>query len=132
MEPATTKQFRKRNAILECLMNTDTHPSAEMVCQMLQQTHPDISQATVYRNLALFKKQGQIISVGTVNGVERFDADTEPHVHFICTRCHKVDDLPGMISPESLTADVDRHTGGRTETCSLSFTGTCRECLSET
>ena len=29
----------------------------------------------------------------------------------------------------SRTADVDRHTGGRTETCSLSFTGTCRECL---
>ena len=67
--------------------------------------------------------------MGTVNGVERFDADTEPHVHFICTHCHKVDDLPGMIIPESLTADVDRHTGGRTETCSLSFSGTCRECL---
>ena len=66
------KQFKKRNAILNCLMNTDTHPSAEMVHQMLQETTPDISQATVYRNLALFKKQGQIISVGTVNGIERF------------------------------------------------------------
>ena len=72
-----------------------------------------------------------MISVGTVYGVERFDADTEPHVHFICRECHKVDDLPGMIIPETLTADVDRRTGGRTETCALSFTGTCRECLSQ-
>ena len=104
----STKQFRKRNAILDCLMNTDTHPSAEMVYQMLQETHPDISQATVYRNLALFKKQGLIVSVGTVNGVERFDADTEPHVHFICRECHKVDDLPGMIIPESLAADAQK------------------------
>ena len=30
MEHAT-KQFRKRNAILDCLRGTDTHPSAEMV-----------------------------------------------------------------------------------------------------
>ena len=58
-----TKHFRKRDAILTCLMNTDTHPSAEMVHQMLQASHPDISQATVYRNLALFKKQGKLCNL---------------------------------------------------------------------
>ena len=125
----TAKNFKKRNAILSCLRGTDVHPSAEWVFTQLKAEYPDISLGTVYRNLALFKEQGLVISVGTVNGVERFDADTEPHVHFICRACHKVDDLPGMIIPQSLTADVDRHTGGRTETCSLSFTGTCRECL---
>ena len=55
MESAT-KQFRKRNAILECLRSTDQHPSAETVHEMLKAEHPDISLATVYRNLALFKK----------------------------------------------------------------------------
>mgnify|MGYP003295723552 CR=1 FL=1 len=127
----TSKHFRKRDAILNCVRSTDAHPSADWVFEHVKQQVPDISLATVYRNLALFKEQGLVISVGTVNGVERFDADTEPHVHFICRSCHKVDDLPGMIIPESLTADVDRHTGGRTETCSLSFTGTCRDCLSQ-
>ena len=124
-----TKHFKKREAILNCLRSTTSHPTAEWVHAQLKAEYPDISLGTVYRNLALFKEQGLVISVGTVNGVERFDADTEPHVHFICRSCHKVDDLPGMIIPESLTADVDRQTGGRTETCSLSFTGTCRECL---
>ena len=128
MEPRS-KHFKKREAILNCLRSTNTHPTAEWVYTQLKAEYPDISLGTVYRNLALFKEQGLVISVGTVNGVERFDADTEPHVHFICTNCHKVDDLPGMIIPERLTADVDRYTGGRTETCSLSFTGTCRECL---
>ena len=80
-----TKQFRKRNAILECLRSTDTHPSADMVHDMLRPDHPDISLATVYRNLALFKKQGLIQSVATVSGIERFDANTNPHVHFICS-----------------------------------------------
>ncbi|EJW92052.1 Ferric-uptake regulator, partial [gut metagenome] len=75
MEPAA-KQFKKRNAILQCLRQTHAHPSAEMVYDLLQQEHPDISLATVYRNLARFKSQGLIQSLGTVNGVERFDADT--------------------------------------------------------
>ena len=128
MEPRS-KHFKKREAILNCLRSTTTHPTAEWVHAQLKAEYPDLSLGTVYRNLALFKEQGLIISVGTVNGVERFDADTEPHVHFICTRCHKVDDLPEMIIPEKLFSDSDRYTGGRTETCSLSFTGTCRECL---
>ena len=32
-----TKQFRKRNAILSCLQQTDTHPTAEMVHEMLHE-----------------------------------------------------------------------------------------------
>ena len=82
-----TKQFRKRNAILSCLRCTDQHPSAETLHQMLQQEHPDISLATVYRNLAFFKSQGMIASLGAVNGVERFEANVQPHVHFICGCC---------------------------------------------
>ena len=126
---AATKQFRKRNAIYDCLMNTDTHPSAEMVQQMLQKTHPDISQATIYRNLALFKKQGQIISVGTVNGTERFDANTEPHVHFICTRCDSVIDMPQISVPTALSDDAEHSTGCHVESCQLTFTGLCSKCL---
>ncbi len=121
----TTKQFRKRNAILNCLMNTDTHPSAEMVHQMLQQTHPDISQATVYRNLALFKKQGRITSVATVNGIERFDANTEPHVHFICNGCDAVMDMHQIPVPAQLGSGC---TGCRVESCQLTFTGLCSSC----
>ena len=125
---ATTKQFRKRNAILNCLMNTDTHPSAEMVHQMLQETHPDISQATVYRNLALFKKQGRITSVATVSGIERFDANTEPHVHFICSGCDAVMDLHQLSVPTALSADAEKTTGCHVQSCQLTFTGLCSNC----
>ena len=125
---ATTKQFRKRNAIYACLMRTDSHPSAEMVHQMLQKTHPDISQATIYRNLALFKKQGQIISVGTVNGTERFDANTAPHVHFICTGCDSVLDMPQIRVPTALSSDVEHTTGCHVDSCQLTFTGLCHKC----
>ena len=123
-----TKQFRKRSAILECLRSTHTHPSAEMLHQMLQPEHPDISLATVYRNLALFKSQGIIQSLGTVDGIERFDANTEPHVHFICTRCGSVTDLPQITVPQQLQSTVESTTGGRVAECQLSFSGICQSC----
>ena len=125
---ATTKNFRKRGAILECLRCSKAHPSADMVYAMLQKDHPDISLATVYRNLALFKKQGLIQSVGTVGGVERFDGNIEPHVHFICTGCDAVLDLPEMQVPQTLCGDAATGVGGTVSGCQLTFSGLCGEC----
>ena len=124
----TKKHFKKRDAILTCLRATDTHPSAEDVHRMLQAEHPDISLATVYRNLSLFKQQGTIQSLGTVNGIERFDANTEPHVHFVCTGCDAVMDLPQIGVPIHLGAPAESSTGCRIQGCQLTFTGTCGAC----
>ena len=124
----TSKHFRKRDAILNCVRSTDAHPSADWVFEHVKQQVPDISLATVYRNLALFKEQGLINSLGTVNGVERFDGNTEPHVHFICTQCGAVQDLPEISVPEELNSAVARSSGGRVDNCQLSFTGICGEC----
>ena len=125
------KQFRKRNAILACLQGTTSHPSAEMVYEMLQKEHPDISLATVYRNLARFKSQGLVTSVATVRGVERFEAMTHPHVHFICSSCDAVIDLPQMEIPESLSAEAEASSGCRVQNCRLTFTGLCGKCASK-
>ena len=128
---SSTKQFRKRNAILSCLRGTDTHPSAEMVHDMLRPNHPDISLATVYRNLSRFKDQGVIQSLGTVHGIERFDANTEPHVHFVCNCCTAVRDLHQMDAPQRLCSEAAQHIGGQVDFCQLMFFGTCRECLAK-
>ena len=128
---AAVKQFRKRNAILACLQGTTSHPSAEMVHQMLQKEHPDISLATVYRNLARFKSQGLVSSVATVRGVERFDAMTHPHVHFICSSCDAVMDLPQMEIPGSLSKEAETISGCHVQDCRLTFTGLCGKCASK-
>ena len=125
------KQFRKRNAIIACLQGTTSHPSAEMVYEMLQKEHPDISLATVYRNLARFKSQGLVSSVATVRGVERFDAMTHPHVHFICSGCDAVMDLPQMEIPEDLSEEAEEISGCRIQECRLTFTGLCEKCASK-
>ena len=123
------KNFRKRTAILSFLRQTKDHPSAEMVFNHLKQEIPDLSLGTVYRNLSMFKAQGEIISLGTVNGVERFDGNIEPHVHFICNGCDGVTDLPQIQVPEALNQQVIKATGGTVDMCNLTFTGYCSQCI---
>ena len=84
----------------------------------------------MYRNLSLFKEQGLCISVATVSGVERFDGNTMPHVHFICSGCDAVIDLDQMQVPDSLREAAAQCCGGRVDGCQLSFTGLCEKCLS--
>ena len=127
MEPKA-KHFRKREAVLNCLQNSKEHPSAEWIYSQLKTEYPDISLGTVYRNLALFKQQGLIVSLGTVDGVERFDGETAPHAHFICTRCGKVVDLMQLKIPSQLLEEADRYSQGTSECCVLTFTGICNGC----
>ena len=122
------KRSRKREAILDCLRQTDVHPSAEWVYRRLKPRIPDLSLATVYRNLALFKQEGLICSLGVVQGLERFDGDTSPHVHFICTGCGRILDLPGLQLPAELASQAVQITGGQVTGASLRFQGVCRHC----
>lgn len=124
-----TKHFRKRDAILAYLRSTDVHPSADMVYARLKPEIPDLSLGTVYRNLSMFRQQGVIASVGTVGGVERFDGNTEPHVHFICEDCSAVIDMPQMQVPQMMTESAENQIGGRVAACQLTFTGQCSQCL---
>lgn len=126
--PAAQRYSKKREAILSLLRMTASHPSAEWIYLQMKQQYPDISLGTVYRNLSQFKEQGEIICVATVNGVERFDANVEPHVHFICQSCGRVQDLHQMEIPAGLSLAAARETGAKVDQCWLTFHGACAEC----
>ena len=123
-----TKHFRKRDAILTCVRETTVHPSADWVYARLKPDISDLSLGTVYRNLSLFKEQGLITSLGTVKGVERFDGNTDPHVHYICGNCGGVLDLEEIAVPEALSAQAARCSGGEVTGCQLTFSGVCKKC----
>ncbi len=114
---------KKREAILHCLRATDSHPTAGWIYDTLSHDYPDLSLATVYRNLRLFQTEGLIQSVGTVDGLERFDGDTSPHNHFVCRICGRVCDCPA-----ALPSIPDAPEGATVESVSLVYHGVCRDC----
>lgn len=120
------KHSKKRDAILECVRSAKTHPSAEWVYSQLKPKIPDLSLGTVYRNLALFKQEGIIGSMGVVDGMERFEGNTLPHAHFICSHCSAVIDVDGIDPSDELCQKVDC---GSVRECVLTFTGICNQCV---
>ncbi len=122
---------RKREAILRVVESTKCHPSAEWVYERIRKEHPDVSLATVYRNLKRFCEKGCVRSIGVVNGQERFDADTSPHSHFICRSCGAVLDIPETpFTPEALGEIGARH-GLRVERSDVRFAGLCGKCAAK-
>lgn len=120
---------KKREAILTAIRETKTHPTAEWLFQSLKPTFPDLSLGTVYRNLAFFQEQGQIKSVGVVNGQERFDADTSEHCHFICETCGKVVDIHDITT--SFQHQAEEKYGFTITRHDLKLYGTCDHCKDE-
>ena len=118
----------KREAILNCVRSTKSHPSADWVFAQLKPKIPDLSLGTVYRNLSQFKTQGLIQSVGVVDGLERFDGNTAPHVHFVCTHCAAVLDVDSVCVPQSLYDAARRELGAKIEGCEINLRGICCNC----
>jgi Fur family peroxide stress response transcriptional regulator len=121
------KHSVKRDAVLEKLRSTKSHPSALWIYEELRKEIPDISLGTVYRNLSVFKDEGLIISVGVVNGQERFDAATFEHTHFICLDCGDVIDVDADIEP-SLRESVEQTYNLEVLMQQLTLYGKCGKC----
>ena len=118
------RKSKKREAMLSLLQGCDTHPSAEWIYDRLKGEFPDLSLGTVYRNLALFRENGQIRPVTVVNGVERYDANTLPHPHFVCRVCGGVYD----VEVQGDGAAALKSAGYTVENCDITYFGVCPGC----
>ena len=125
------KHSKKRDAIYDCICSTKTHPSAEWVYNQLKPDIPDLSLATVYRNISLFKEQGKIITVATVNGHERIDGNINAHPHFVCSRCHDVIDIEPLDAEKALKSDILEKYGLEVRSHELLFRGYCNKCRTQ-
>ena len=83
---------RQREAILEVLRSTDTHPTANWIYTKVKERIPNISLGTVYRNLKGLTEDKDIISLNLGDGFERFDGNPLPHLHMHCKCCGNVTD----------------------------------------
>lgn len=126
-----TKFTRKGGSVYEALSATKAHPSAEALYQLLRKTYPNLSRTTVYTNLNRLRKQGSVISVGVVDGCERYDANTLPHPHFFCDRCGAVIDVEGLPNLLSLERAAESRYRFRVMGHELSFHGLCEKCAAQ-
>ncbi len=112
-------------------MNSKDHPTADTVYMHVRQHYPNISLGTVYRNLSLLSDMGEINRLSVGDGTDRFDADTTPHQHFVCTSCGCVQDVYIPDSDKFIEL-ANKYYDGIITAQSICFKGTCNRCLNIT
>ena len=112
--------------MLDAVMQTKTHPTAEWVYEAVRRAMPRVSLGTVYRNLQVLVEEGKVKSF-LRDGLIRYDADLDPHDHFVCERCGMLLDIPRateLLPGERRLKSQGYLISGRT----LEYHGLCRKC----
>jgi Fur family peroxide stress response transcriptional regulator len=103
------------------------HPDAEAVHQAVRKRLPTVSLDTVYRTLRTLEDLGVIASLGPRRESVRFDANLEPHHHYVCLRCGLVRDFESDdLSALRIPAEVRGL--GEVLATSVEVRGLCRAC----
>lgn len=118
---------KQRQAVLDVLCSTKTHPTATWIYDRIREQMPNISLGTVYRNLRRLADDGEILCFIPNDGVERFDGDITSHHHLKCDVCGAVVDLP-YVSDKELTEKLEALTDCTVTSSSVMFFGICGSC----
>lgn len=127
---AGLKLTYQRLIIMEELARSDGHPDAETVYLAAQQRIPMISQDTVYRTLWLLHDLKLIESLGSNQDRLRFDANPNPHHHFVCSRCGATHDFySDEFNHLNIPAAVTEL--GTVNITKVELRGLCKQCINE-
>jgi len=117
----------QRHAILEYLISSKSHPTADEIYKSLANDFPNMSVATVYNNLRVFLSVKLIKELTYGDVSSRFDFVTHDHYHIICEECGTIVDFhyPGLEEVEHLASHV---TGFKVNSHRLEVYGVCPTC----
>ncbi|KGP89808.1 Fur family transcriptional regulator [Pontibacillus chungwhensis BH030062] len=120
----------QRHAVLEFLIDSMSHPTADDIYKALENKFPNMSVATVYNNLRVFREIGLVRELTYGDSSSRFDCNTSEHYHAICNNCGKIVDFhyPSLDEVESLAEQV---TGFDVSNHRMEVYGICEECKSK-
>ena len=89
----------QRYGVLEYVMKSRSHPTAEQIFQAVNRSDPRASLATIYKNLHVLERAGLIREMVLESQAVRFEANTKRHHHFVCERCGRVEDIEWFDVP---------------------------------
>ena len=78
--------------ILDIVVRSKEHPTAEQIFLAMKQHNPRIAQGTVYSHLHALTAEGQIRRLSEPGAPDRFDSPAR-HDHLVCSRCGALTDV---------------------------------------
>ena len=103
------------------------HATADEIYNAVVKEHPNISKATVYRNLNRLAETGKIRKIEIPDGPDRFDHINQQHYHVKCIICGRVYDVDMEYITDMEKKIKDTH-GFKFIGHNIIFQGICPDC----
>jgi Fur family peroxide stress response transcriptional regulator len=117
----------QRIAILSFLEGNASHPSVDEIYREVARAFPTISLATVYNTLETLEQIKEVQSVSIDPARKRYDPETRPHHHLMCSGCRGIRDV-FVDYAASVDIPPDLAQEFKVEQTSVCFHGLCKSC----
>ena len=121
----------QRRAILELLVDDDSHPTADRIYQRVLSVMPEVSRTTVYNTIRELVDLGELTPVqGLGENGQRYDTNSDMHHHLYCVACHALIDVDRDFGALDLTPE--ERSGYQILCHQVTFYGLCPDCRART
>jgi Fur family peroxide stress response transcriptional regulator len=117
----------QRVELVRLIAVSEGHPSAAQLYAKIQEKFPTMSQATVYKTLALLKELNQVLEIDLRDDSHYDGNRPEAHPHLICTKCNQIVDGELEINSE-LLKKLETTSGYQIIRPQITFYGLCPNC----
>jgi Fur family peroxide stress response transcriptional regulator len=124
------REFRltpQRVELVRLIAASDGHPSAAQLYSKINTQFPTMSQATVYKTLALLKEMNQVLEIDLREDRHYDGIRPHPHPHLICMQCNKIMDGEMDLDPSSLSK-LEKTSGFKIIRPQITLYGLCSDC----
>jgi len=119
----------QRQAILEFLLETESHPTADEIYHHVKAKFPGVSLGTIYNTLNMLKEHGHLLELSYGDMSSRFDGNPENHYHIVCSKCGMVADYHRPLI--DIDQEVMEKSGFLIEGHRMEFYGICPKCRND-
>lgn len=127
LSEAGRRRTAPRQAIVECIVRTNAHVTADEVAAEVQRRFPSVNISTVYRTLEALEELGVIDHVHLGHGRAVYHLSDEDHQHLVCERCGAVTELQSSKLRPLIKA-IERDHGFEVDRRHFAIVGLCRGC----
>ena len=118
----------QRLHVLQALLATADHPTAEDVWERVRAVSPTTTLATVYKTLETLREMGEVMELATRDQSRHYDAlRPNPHPHVVCKSCGRIADV-ALEDTCDFKSQASATTGYEIDEQVLTFYGQCKLC----
>jgi Fur family peroxide stress response transcriptional regulator len=117
----------QRVELVRLIAASEGHPSASQLYAKIKTQFPTMSQATVYKTLALLKEMNQVLEIDLRDDSHYDGNRPHPHPHLICMQCNKIVDGDLELDLASIRK-FEENSGYQIVHPQIVFYGLCPDC----